>query len=59
MAQRPGTNKIGAERAWNGGEWKIKRSEEVTNEILELIGEKKTLLNNIIRRKTNRIGHIL
>ena len=34
--------------------------EEVTNEqILERIEEKRTLLNNIIRRKVNRIGHIL
>jgi hypothetical protein len=39
---------------------KIKWSENVTNEqVLERIGEKKTLLNNILRRKANRIGHIL
>ena len=28
-------------------------------EILERIGKKKTLLNNILGRKTNWIGHIL
>jgi hypothetical protein len=38
---------------------KIKWSEKVTNEILDRIGEKKTLLNNILRRKANWIGHIL
>ena len=33
---------------------------KVTKEkILELIGEKETLLNNILRRKVNWIGHIL
>ena len=35
-----------------------KWSEIVTNEpVLERIGEKRTLLNNIVRRKANRIGH--
>ena len=39
---------------------KIKCSEEVTNEqVLERIGEKRTLLNNILRRKANCIGHVL
>ena len=39
---------------------KIKWSEKVTNEqILERIGENRTLLNNILRRKANWIGHIL
>ena len=39
---------------------KIKWSEKVTNEqVLERIGEKRTLLNNILRRKANWIGHIL
>ena len=39
---------------------KIKWREKVTNEqILERIGEKRTLLNNILRRKANWIGHIL
>ena len=39
---------------------KIKWSEKVTNEeILERIGEKRTLINNILRRKSNSIGHIL
>ena len=34
---------------------KIKWSEKVTNEqVLERIGEKRTLLNNILRRKANR-----
>ena len=41
---------------------KIKWSEKVTNEqVLDRITvyEKRTLLNNILRRKTNYIGHIL
>ena len=39
---------------------KIKLSEKIINEqILERIGEKRTLLNNIIGRKTNWLGHIL
>jgi hypothetical protein len=39
---------------------KIKWSENVTNqEVLERIVEKRTLLNNILRRKTDFIGHIL
>ena len=39
---------------------KIKWSEKVTNEqVLDLIGEKKTLLNDILRRKANWIDHIL
>ena len=33
----------------------ITRNEQV----LERIGEKRTLLNNILRRKANWIGHIL
>ena len=38
---------------------KIKCSEKVTNEqLLDRIGEKRTLLNNL-RRKANWIGHIL
>ena len=38
----------------------IKWSEKVTNEqVLYSIGEKRTLLNNILRRKANWIGHIL
>ena len=38
----------------------IKWSEKLTNEqVLERIGEKMTLLNNIISRKANWIGHIL
>ena len=37
-----------------------KWSEKVTNEqVLDRIGEKRTLLNNILRRKANWIGHIL
>ena len=37
----------------------IKWSEKVTNEqVLERIGEKRALLNNILRRKSNSIGHI-
>ena len=39
---------------------KIKWSEKVTNEqVLDHIGEKRTLLNNILRRKANWIGHVL
>jgi hypothetical protein len=39
---------------------KIKCSEKVTNEqVLERIGEKRTLLNNILCRKAIWIGHIL
>ena len=39
---------------------KIKWSEKVTNEqVLERIGEKRTLLNNILRRKANCIGNFL
>ena len=39
---------------------KIKWSEKVTNEqVLDHIGEKRTLLNNILGRKVNWIGHIL
>jgi hypothetical protein len=38
---------------WRGME-KIKWSEKITNEqVLELIGEKRTLLNNTLRRKVN------
>ena len=59
-------NKIGADNF--GEHWnvvyrrmeKIKWSEKVTNEqVLDRIGEKRTLLNNILRRKANWIGHIL
>ena len=39
---------------------KIKWSEKVTNvQVLERIAEEKTLLNNILRRKVNWVGHIL
>ena len=39
---------------------KIKWSEKVTNEqVLDLIGEKRSLINNILRRIVNWIGHIL
>ena len=39
---------------------KIKWSEKVTNEqVLDRIGEKRTLLNNILRRKANWVSHIL
>ena len=38
---------------------KIKWSEKVDNKVLECKGEKRTLLNNIQRRKANWIGHIL
>ena len=38
---------------------KIKWSEKVTNEVLKHTGEKRMLLNNILRRKASWIGHIL
>ena len=38
---------------------KIKWSEKVANEVLDHIGEKRTPLNNILRRKVSRLGHIL
>ena len=39
---------------------KIKWPEKVTNEkVPERIGEKGTLLNNILRKKVNWIGHTL
>ena len=34
-------------------------AEKVTNGVLGRLGEKKTLLNNILRIKVNWIGHIL
>jgi hypothetical protein len=45
--------------AWRRME-KITWSEEVTNhQVIERIGEKRTLINNVQRRKVNWIGHIL
>jgi hypothetical protein len=39
---------------------KIKWPEKVINEqVLNRIGEKRTLINNILRRRANWIGHIL
>ena len=39
---------------------KIKWSEKVTNEqMLDRIGEKRRLLNSILRRKANWFGHIV
>ena len=38
---------------------KIEWLEKVTNDVFEHIGEKRTLLNNILRTKSNWIGHIL
>ena len=39
---------------------KIKWSEKIINEeILERIGEKRTLINNFLSRKAKGIGHIL
>ena len=37
----------------------IKWSDKVANKVLEHIGEKRTLLNSILRRKANYIGHIV
>ena len=43
-----------------GGIKTIKWSEKVTNEeVLERIGDKMTLLNNILRIKTNCIANLL
>ena len=60
------TKKIGDEFLVSFEMWcwrrmeKIKWSEKVTNEqVLDHIGEKRTLLNNILRRKANWIGRIL
>ena len=45
---------------WWGRMEKIEWSEKVTNEeVLEHKGEKRTLLNNTIRRRVNRVDHIL
>ena len=38
---------------------KIIRSKKITNEVIERIGKIRTLLNNILRRKANWIGHCL
>ena len=39
---------------------KIKWSEKVTNElVLDRIGEKRTLLSNILHRKVNWICHVI
>ena len=39
---------------------KIKWSEKITNEeVIKIMGEKRTLLNNILHRKANWIDHIL
>ena len=60
------TKKIGAGvfgEFWNvvlEENWEDKWPEKVTNEdVLERIGEKKTLLSNILDRKINWISHIL
>ena len=54
-----GTKKIGAE-VFEELEENVKWSEKVTNEqVLDLIGEKRTLINNIQSRKVKWIGHIL
>ena len=48
--------KFGAGREWRRLKW----SEKVANvQVLECIGEKKTLLNNILCRNVIWIGHIL
>ena len=39
--------------------WCWKRMDKMKWPVLERIGEKRTLLNNILRRKLNWIGHIL
>ena len=55
IAQRPGHYEN-----WSGNIWRaLKWSEKVTNEkCLGRIGEKRTLLNNILPRKDNWIGHM-
>ena len=46
-------------RCWMRME-KMKWSEKVANEeVLDRIGEKRALLNYVLHRKTNWIGHIL
>ena len=42
---------------WCGSIWREKR--ESNEEALDTIGEKRTLLNNILRRKSNWIDQIL
>jgi len=43
-----------------GREWRRQWSEKVTNEqVLDRIGEKRAVINNILRRKVNWFGHIL
>ena len=37
---------------------KVKRSDEIRNEVLERIEERRTLLNHLLRRKANWIGDI-
>ena len=37
----------------------IKWSQKVSNEVLKPIREKRTLINTILRRKANCVGHIL
>jgi hypothetical protein len=38
---------------------KLKWPEKITNGIFEYIGEKRVFLKSILRRKANRIEHIL
>ena len=44
-----------------GGEWRRYNGQEKqpNEQVLDRIAEKRTLLNNILRRKANLIGHIL
>jgi hypothetical protein len=66
MAQRPKFRKLKRKYFESFEMWcwrrveKIKWSEKVTNEqVLERMREKRTILNNILRRKVNLISHIL
>ena len=60
-----GTKKIRAEEIWRGSEWrrmeKVKWSEKVRNEVIEYVGENRTLLNTRdgMCRKVNWVDHIL
>ena len=61
VARELGTKEIGTEML--GEIWNVvleeNVQEKVTNEVLEHIEENRILLNNILRRKANWIGHIL
>ena len=62
IAQKPGHYKNGAEVLRELRKVALEKNGEdkvVREKVLHLIGEKRTLLNNILRRKVNWNGHIL